>query len=97
MVVPLIRESRFLRAATLTAWAASLLAWIYITLRIVVNGINPPDPFLPGVRGLSFIAAGGFAFFVFCVSTFLYLWIWGRFGGTTPLPGSSYEREPWRR
>ncbi|HYM40382.1 MAG TPA: hypothetical protein VEY12_09645 [Thermoplasmata archaeon] len=95
MVVPLFRESRLLRAAVLTTWAASLMAWIYVVLRIVLNGINPPDPFLPGVRGLSFVGAGAISFGLFCVSMFLYLWLWGRFGGTPPMPGSPYGRGPW--
>ncbi len=78
MLVPSLRGSRILWAATLTTWAASLLAWVYITLRIVVNGIDPPEPFLPGVRGLSFLGAGAIAFSLFCGSMFLYLWLWGR-------------------
>ncbi len=92
MAIPWIRTSRFLRAAVLTSWAASFLAWLYITLRIVVNGINPPDPFLPGVRSFSFIQAGAIAFGLFCVSMFLYLWIWGRFAGS----GMSWQAPPQR-
>ncbi len=85
MVVPFLQRSRFLRAAVMTTWAASFLAWVYITLRILVNGINPPDPFLPGVRGFSFLAAGAFAFGLFCLSMFLYVWLWSRFPGI-PIP-----------
>ena len=93
MVVPFVRGSRFLRAMTLTVWAGSLMAWIYVTLRIVLNGINPPDPFLPGERGLSIIGAGAIAFALFCLSMFLYLWIWGRFDGM-PAGSRPYERWP---
>ncbi len=79
MAVPWIRSSQFLRALVLTTWVASFLAWLYVTLRIVINGINPPEPFFPGVRSFSFIEAGAFSFALFCVSMFLYLWIWGWF------------------
>ncbi len=94
MVVPSIQESRFLRAATLTTLVASLLAWTYITFRIIFNGIDPPEPLLPGVPGLSFLKAGVIAFGLFCVSMFLYLWLWGRVGGMPPMPGSPHERWP---
>ncbi len=94
MVLPSLRASRLLRAAVLTTWAASLLAWTYITLRIVLNGIDPPQPFLPGVRFLSFLTAGAIAFFLFCLSMFLYLWLWGRFRDMPFAPRNPYERGP---
>ena len=94
MVVPSLRQSRFLRAAVLTTWAASLLAWIYITLRIVLNGVDPPQPFLPGVRFPTFLQVGAFAFFVFCTSMFVYLWLWASIGGSRPPPDSPYGRHP---
>ncbi len=94
MVVPFVRGNRFLRAFVLTVWAASLMAWVYVTLRIVLNGINPPEPFLPGVRFLSFIGAGAIAFTMFCLSMFVYLWIWGRFDGVPAGPGRPYDRWP---
>ncbi len=94
MVLVVLRSSRALRAFVLTTWAASLLAWPYITFRIIVDGIDPPDPFLPGVSGLSFIRAGAIAFGAFCVSMFLYLWLWGRFDRGIVFEGSSGYREP---
>lgn len=94
MVLPSLRASRPLRAAVLTTWAASLLAWVYITLRIVLNGIDPPEPFLPGVRFLSFLTAGAIAFLLFCVSMFAYLWLWGRFGDGPSGARNPHEREP---
>ncbi len=92
MVVPSIQESRSLRAATLTTWIASLLAWLYITVRIVFNGIDPPEPLLPGVPGLSFLKAGVISFGVFCVSMFLYLWLWGNFDRRLSLPQRPDDR-----
>ncbi len=94
MVVPSLQESRGLRAATLTTCVASLLAWIYITFRIVFNGIDPPDPLLPGVPGLSFLRAGIIAFGLFCVSMFTYLWLWGRFRTPPPMPERPHDRWP---
>ena len=81
MAVPLLRTSRFLRALVLTAWVSSFLLWLYIVVRVVVNGIDPPLPFFNSVPYVSFSMVGAFAFFVFTVSMFLYLWLWSPFRG----------------
>ncbi|HYM41033.1 MAG TPA: hypothetical protein VEY12_12970 [Thermoplasmata archaeon] len=94
MVSEGLRSRRSLRALVLATVVGSLLAWLYIAARIVVNGIDPPDPFLPGVPSLSFIRAGALSFGLFCLSLFLYLWLWGRFDGTPALPQSFDGREP---
>ncbi len=94
MALAFVRGSRILRAFVLTTWIASLMAWAYITLRIIVNQINPPLPLLPDVPWLSFLLAGLVSFVLFCGSMFLYLWIWGRF---RDMPGSVPRPPEWRR
>lgn len=86
MVVPFLRNSRFLRALVLTTALFSFAAWIYVVLRVVVNNIDPPRPFLNGVPSVSFLAVGAFAFGLSALSTFVYLWLWGRFGGPSMPP-----------
>ena len=93
MVVPFVRGSRILRALVLTVWIASLMAWLYVTLRIIVTHVDPPQPFLPWIRSFSFLEAGAFAFGLFCVSMFLYLWLWGRFRDM-PWPSSGPPEWP---
>lgn len=94
MAVQGVRSSRAFRAFVLTTVAGSLLAWLYTVARIVINGIDPPDPFFPGVRGVSFLEVGGLSFFLFCASLFLYLWLWGRFDARSAFPRGWDGREP---
>ncbi len=81
MAIPLLRRSQFLRALVLTAWVASFLVWLYIVLRVVLNGVDVHWPFVDSVPSISISAVGAFTFFVFVVSMFLYLWLWHRFNG----------------
>jgi hypothetical protein len=78
----LIRNNRFLRSAVLTTLIFSFLIWLYIVVRIIVNNVDAHTPFVDSVPSVSFSALGAFAFGVSFVSTFLYLWLWGRFGRT---------------
>ena len=93
MAVPLLQGSRFLRALILTAWVSSFLLWLYIVLRVVVNGVDVHYPFLDSVRSISISAMGVFSFFVFFVSMFLYLWLWGPFRGMPSFPQAPPPRQ----
>jgi hypothetical protein len=92
MAIPFFRSSRFFRALVLTTGVFSFLLWLYTTLRVLVNGINPPDPFVPGLR-ISFLSVGVLSFGVCFLSTFLYLWLWGRFRGMS----LGRSRPPWQQ
>ncbi len=92
MAIPSFRGSRFFRALVLTVGVFSFLLWLYTTLRVIVNGVNPPEPFVPGVRSPSFLAVGVLSFGVCFLSTFVYLWLWGRFRGMPMAPPSP----PWQ-
>ncbi len=94
MVLQSLRKSRFLRALTLTAWVGSLLVWLYIVARVVVNVVDVHWPFVDSVPAISISAMGAFAFGLFCVSMFLYLWLWGRFGRGPSASRSADGREP---
>jgi hypothetical protein len=93
MAVPLLRTSRFFRALVLTTGVFSFLLWLYTTLRVLVNGINPPEPFFPGVRSVSFLTVGVLSFGVSFMSMLVYLWLWGRFRGMPLAPPSP----PWQQ
>lgn len=93
MAVPWLRTSRFLRALVLTAWASSFLVWLYIVLRVVVNGVDPPSAFFNSIPHVSFSMVGTFAFFVFFASMFLYLWLWGRFRSMPTFPPGPPPRQ----
>jgi hypothetical protein len=86
MAVPILQGSRFLRALVLTAWVSSFLVWLYIVLRVIVSGVDVHYPFVDSVPFVSISAMGGFSFFVFIVSMFLYLWLWAPLRGMTMAP-----------
>ena len=94
MVVPFLQRSRFLRALVLTTGVFSFLLWLYIVLRIVVNNIDPPEPFLPGMRSPSFLTVGAFAFGLSFLSLLAYLWLWGKFDRASGIPRSTEEHQP---
>ncbi len=93
MVVPALRTSQFLRALVLTTAVFSFLAWLYIILRVLVNHVDPPTPFLSSVPSVSVSAVGAFTFGLSALSTFVYLWLWGPFGGPPRIPPSPPERK----
>ncbi len=79
MAIPFLRRSQFLRAFVLTAWVASFLVWLYIVVRVVLNGVDVHWPFVDSIPSVSISAVGAFTFLVFVLSMFLYLWLWHRF------------------
>jgi len=92
MAALLLRSSQFFRSLVLTTWFFSLLLWLYIVARIVVNGVDVHTPFVDSVPSVSFSALGAFAFGLSSLSMFVYLWIWGSFGRTNLV-----QRNPWER
>ncbi len=94
MVVPFLRRSRLLRALVLTVAVFSFLLWLYIVFRVVFNHVNVGSAFIYRIPSLSFWVLGAWSFAVCFVSTFVYVWLWGRFG-RTPVFAESYEyRDP---
>src|SRR6058998_2415218 len=89
MAVPLLRSSRFFRSLVLTTWVFSVLLWLYIVARIIVNQVDVHMPFVDSVPSLSFSAMGAFAFGLSFLSMFIYLWPW--LENTGP---SDAQREP---
>ncbi len=83
MFVPFVRGSRFFRALVLTVALFSFLLWLYIVLRIVFNRVSMAADFIYGVH-VSFWVMGAGAFVVSFLATFVYLWLWGRFGERFP-------------
>jgi hypothetical protein len=94
MFVPFLRRSRFLRALVLTAGVFSFLLWLYIVLRVVFNHVNVMSPFIYRIPSLSFWVLGAWSFAMGFACTFVYLWLWGRFGRSSAFPGSYEYREP---
>lgn len=94
MAIPFLRNSRFLRALVLTTAVFGFLAWLYIVARVVVNHVDPPEPFLNSFPSVSFSAVGAFSFGLSALSMFVYLWLWGGFGRRPTIPGSPPQREP---
>lgn len=94
MAVSLVRSSRFLRSLVLTVWVFSLLLWLYIVVRIVVNGVDVHTAFVDSIPGVSFSAVGVFSFGLSFLGMFTYLWIWGRFDRMRPMQFGLGEREP---
>src|SRR5213594_4329594 len=90
MVVHLLRSSRFFRSLVLTTWVFSVLLWLYIVARIIVNQVDVHMPFVDSVPSLSFSAMGAFAFGLSFLSMFIYLWLWGRFDRRSPPPWGSF-------
>ncbi len=94
MAVSLVRSSRFLRSLVLTVWVFSLLLWLYIVVRIIVNGVDVHSPFVDSIPGMSFSATAAFSFVLSFLSMFTYLWLWGRFDRMRPMQFGSEQREP---
>jgi len=86
MVGPHLRSSRFFRSLVLTTCVFSVLMWLYIAARIMVNQVDAHMPFVDSVPSLSFSAVGAFAFGMSSLSMFIYLWLWGRFDRRRPPP-----------
>ncbi len=77
--------SHALRALVLTTWLYSLLVWIYIVLRIVLNGVDVYEPFIDRYPYISILELAFLAFGVSFLSMFIYLLVRWR----PPASGSS--------
>ncbi len=94
MVAPVLRRSRFLRSLVLTTFLFSFLLWLYVVLRIVVNGVDVHWPFVDSVPSISVSAVGAFSFGLSFLTLFVYLWLWGRSPRGGAIPSTSEARGP---
>jgi hypothetical protein len=69
--------SRFFRALVLTTWLYSLLLWLYIVARIVVNKVEMSDLFIDYVPHFTFLNVGVLSFVLSFVCMLTYLSLWG--------------------
>lgn len=76
----------FFRSLVLTSWVSSLLLWLYIVVRIVVNGVDVHWPFVDSIQYISVSEMGAFAFGLFSLSMFIYLAVWGNFDKQNKIP-----------
>jgi len=63
---------KYVRALILTFWIYSTLLWIYCVSRIIVNNIDPWDPFIKGLL-ITFLEVGIATFLMSAAGCFLYL------------------------
>jgi hypothetical protein len=70
--------SRALRALFLAIWAYSMLAWLYIVLRIVVSKVEMSAPFIDAYPWISIWQTGAVTFVISFVAMFVYLAVWWR-------------------
>ena len=61
------------KALFVTLWVHSLLVWLYIVARIVVNHVRLNSPFIDAVPLLTFTALGIIAFVSSMIFMFMYL------------------------
>ena len=61
------------KALFLTLWVNSLIIWLYVASRIVVNNVCPHNLFIDSIPFLSFAVVGIIAFVSSMVSMFLFL------------------------
>ena len=66
-----------LRAIILSFWLYSLLFWLYIVARIVINRVNPTSRFIPSVPFFTFMNLGVSTFILSFVCLIVYLSVWG--------------------
>ena len=62
-----------MRALFLVLWVHSLLVWLYIVVRIVVNHVHLLSPFLDAIPFISFITLGIITFVLSMIFMFLFL------------------------
>ncbi len=62
-----------------------MLLWLYIVIRIAVNGVDVHWPFVDSIQSISISDVGAFAFGLSFLSMFLYLAVWGNFDGKLKL------------
>ena len=61
------------KALFLSLWVNSLIVWLYVASRIVVNNVCPHNLFIDSVPFFSFTVVGIIAFVTSMVSMFLFL------------------------
>lgn len=94
MALARLRRSPFVRSFVFTTALGSLLVWLYIVARIVVDNVDVHWPFVDSVPAISISAMGAFAFGLFCLTTFLYLGLWTPFHRESNDPSSGERQEP---
>lgn len=62
-----------MKALFLVLWVHSLLIWLYIVARIIVNHVHVVSPFLDAIPFLSFMTLGIITFVLSMIFMFLYL------------------------
>ena len=65
-------EMKPIRALFLTSWIYTTLVWLYCVARIIINEIDPGDPFIIGIP-ITFWELGIVAFVISAISCFFYL------------------------
>jgi hypothetical protein len=71
--------NRFFRSFVLTTAVFSMLLWLYVVTRAVVNGANLNTPFIDAFPAISIWETGAFAFTLAFITTFIYIALWGDF------------------
>jgi hypothetical protein len=61
-----------IRALSLTSWIYTTLIWLYCVTRIVVNEIDPNDPFIIGIP-ITFLELSIIMFLISATSCYVYL------------------------
>jgi len=72
----------YLRSFVLTTALFSILAWLYVVLRIVINGVDMSTPFIDAFPILNIWQTGAVAFVLAFLSVLVYLSLWGNFDHT---------------
>ncbi len=65
------------RALVATTWLFSMLLWLFVVARIVVDGVNVYWPFIDRFPLISISEVGVAAFILSFVCMFTYLTLWG--------------------
>ncbi len=61
------------KALFLTLWVHSLLVWLYVVSRIIVNHVPLNSPFIDAIPFLTFTVLGIIAFVLSMIFMFMYL------------------------
>ena len=70
-------DMRVHRAIILSTWFYSLLFWLYVVVRIIVNRIDPNDLFSLSVPYITFFVVGALTFTLSFICLVVYLAKWG--------------------
>jgi sterol desaturase/sphingolipid hydroxylase (fatty acid hydroxylase superfamily) len=66
----------FLRSLVLTAGIFSMLVWLYVVARAIINGANLNTPFIDSIPSILIWQVGVIAFILAFFCTFVYLALW---------------------